>query len=187
MRRRFGLPADRSILLAVKEGRTMEKEIRVFQKILEQVHTCILVIIGKVVQASYQLAEQLGINQSIYWAGWVSDEDYPRYLACADVFFLPTYSDNINFHACFPGKILDFLATGRPLVTHDIGEIGMRLKNRDVSMLVQHNDQALADAVVTLLQDKERRKFLGDNARQIMLREWDWKIIGQRIATVIEV
>jgi glycosyltransferase involved in cell wall biosynthesis len=183
-RRRFGLPIDTPVLAAVRSG-NMHREVSVFARVLEQIPKAMLLMIGREPLAALQLATQRGFRDRIIATGWVSDADYPRYLACADVCFCPL-EDNLNNRARWPAKIVDYLTSGRATVTNHVGDVGPLFRQHEIGLLAGQADGELAEAVVTLLRDPDRRRFLADQARELMVREWDWKIRGRQIAKLME-
>ena len=42
--------------------------------------------------------------------------------------------------------------------------------------------EEFASEILTLLQAPERRHFLGEIARKVMVQEWDWRVRGPQIA-----
>lgn len=183
-RRRFGIPDGIPILLTSRE-RHLDHQIKIFAEVLRRVTNSYLVIIGNVPKEALKTAEELGIADHVRFAGWVSDEDYPLYLACADICYLPL--ENTLLHrARWPAKILDYLSAGRPVVTSDVGEVGALFKQHEVGILVGQSDEEFVESIVALINDEERCQFLGKNARRIMVEEWDWRVRGKQIARVVE-
>ncbi len=185
-RLRFGLSADRPIVLAVREG-TMVHEVRVFSHVLKRMPEALLIVVGNVPNEARRLSKELAIEHSVHWTGWVSDEEYPQYIACADVCFLPKDRTYKNSHANWTGKFLDYLACGRPAVVNDIGEEGAMLRENEVGVLSGDSDDEFADTIVALLKDEERAACMGANARRLMVEKWDWRMHGERIAKVVEI
>jgi glycosyltransferase involved in cell wall biosynthesis len=183
-RQRFGLPLNTPILVAARSG-DMRREVSVFAQVLQRVPDALFLMIGRESQAALQLATQLGIRERVVSSGWVSDEDYPRYLACADVCFCPL-EDNLNNRARWPAKIIDYLSSGRATVTNDVGDVGPLFRQHPIGLLVGQGDGQVAEGIVTLLQEPRRRQFLAEQARDLMVREWDWKIRGRQIAELME-
>src|SRR5262249_9737390 len=108
-----------------------------------------------------------------------------RYLASADVCVLPL-DNTLNNRARWPNKVADFLACGRATVTNDVGDVGELFKSHDIGMLAQQEDESLARAVIQLLRTPELAVTLGDNARKLMISEWDWDIRGKLVCSLIE-
>lgn len=61
------------------------------------------------------LAQELGVEEHVEFAGFVPDEDLPALYASHDVFVLPSY------HEAFGIVFVEALASGLPVVTSDVG------------------------------------------------------------------
>jgi glycosyltransferase involved in cell wall biosynthesis len=179
-RARLSLPEDSPILVAVSNG-DMCREIRIFGEVLRQAPKAVFLWVGRVAQAACELAERRGIEHRICRMGWVSDEDYPWVLGCADVCICPL-EDSLNDRARWPTKILDFLTAGRATVTNPVGEVETLFRKSHVGVLAAHSDEAFASEIVALLRAHDRRHFLGEISRKVMVQEWDWRVRGPQIA-----
>ncbi|HXE35254.1 MAG TPA: glycosyltransferase, partial [Verrucomicrobiae bacterium] len=140
----------------------------------------VFLLIGNVARPAWELAEQLAIEDRIGRMGWVSDEDYPWILGCADVCICPL-EDSLNDRARWPTKILDFLTAGRATVTNPVGEVGTLFCKSDVGVLAGYTDKEFAAEVVALFHAPDRRQFLGETARKVMVQQWDWRVRGPLI------
>jgi glycosyltransferase involved in cell wall biosynthesis len=179
-RKRFDLPEDAPIVVAVSNG-DMCREMRIFGEVLRQAPKSVFLLVGNVARPAWELAEQLAIDHRISRMGWVSDEDYPWVLGCADVCICPL-EDSLNDRARWPTKILDFLTAGRATVTNPVGEVEALFRKSDVGVLAGHSDEEFAGEIVALFRAPERRFFLGEIARKVMVEEWDWRVRGAQIA-----
>ena len=98
------------------------------------------------------LARELGVDGGIDWVGEVA-EPHPL-IAAADVFTLTSREDP------FPLVVLEAMALARPIVAFDVG--GVREQLDDTGVVVAAEDvDAMADAVVALLDDESERRRLG--------------------------
>jgi glycosyltransferase involved in cell wall biosynthesis len=183
VRHKYGLPVDRPVVAAVLDG-DMVRTVKIFGEVVRRVPNAIFLVVGTVGAEVKAVAERMGIGGSIHWAGRVSDDAYPEYLGCADVCFLPLRDGELN-QGRFAGKLLDYLASGRPAVINAVGDMGDLIRTREVGLATGQADEEIADGVAALLQDPERARFLGANAREVMVREWDWKLRGAAIARAI--
>lgn len=183
VRAQVKMPEDVPIILAVRNGDSC-REIRVFRQVLRRVPGALLLLIGSESPAATRLAEQLGLSSRVVSSGWVSDENYPRFLACADVCICPL-EDGRNDQARWPAKVLDFLASGCATVTNAVGEVGALFRKSHVGVLARHEDDAFAQDVADLLLDEPRRRFLGECARRAMVEEWDWRVRGPQILGMV--
>jgi glycosyltransferase involved in cell wall biosynthesis len=178
-RERFCLPEDSPILVAVANG-DMCREMRIFAEVLRQTPKAMFLLIGNVGRPVCELAEQLAVDHRVTRMGWVSDEDYPWVLGCADVCICPL-QDGLNDRARWPTKILDFLTAGRATVTNPVGEVETLFRKSSVGVLSAHSDEAFAAEITSLLRAHDRRHFLGEIARKVMVQEWDWRVRGPQI------
>ena len=179
-RGRFHLPGDVPIVVAVSNG-DMCREVRIFREVLRQTPKAVFLMVGSTSKAALALAERLGVEDRISRTGWVTDEDYPWVLGCADVCICPL-EDGLNDRARWPTKILDFLTAGRATVTNPVGEVEALFRKSDVGVLAGHTDEEFAGEIVALLCAPHRRRALGEIARKVMFEEWDWCVRGPQIA-----
>jgi glycosyltransferase involved in cell wall biosynthesis len=183
-RQQLGIPVDIPIVGATMDG-DMRDVVRIFSRVVDQLPDAMLLVLGKPQDTARKLASTLGVAPSIYWAGWVSDVDYPRYLSCANAFVLPLTNNVLN-RARFPGKVLDYLCAGRPVVTNNVGEVGELFLEHSIGRLVSHDEEDFAEALVYFLRKKDEAWELGQEARRVMVEEWDWRLRGQQIAAIVE-
>jgi glycosyltransferase involved in cell wall biosynthesis len=89
-----------------------------------------------------------------------------------------TYMD-----VALPVKLFDSLAAGRPVVVTPRIETARVIERFDVGIVAtgDHVDD-LAGALDRLLGDETRTRQLGARARETAEREFDWTILGNRIA-----
>jgi glycosyltransferase involved in cell wall biosynthesis len=72
-----------------------------------------------------------------------------------------------------PLALLEYMAAARPIVATRVGGIPDVLQDGVTGLLVPPRDvAALADALVSLLREEERRESLGAAARDLQQREW---------------
>ncbi|MEM4168427.1 MAG: glycosyltransferase [Candidatus Caldarchaeum sp.] len=180
----FGFPENVPVVLTGVDWET-ERSLLIFAEVLKKVPDALLILLGREHPSAARKAYEMGISEHVHFTGWVSDEDYPRYIACADVCFLPL-EDCLLHRARWPAKILDYLAAGRPVVTNGVGEVLDLFTQREVGVLAPYDVDKMADAIANLLKDQERRLYLGQQARRVMEEEWDWRVRGRKIAEVVE-
>jgi glycosyltransferase involved in cell wall biosynthesis len=188
MRARFGLPADRPILLAVREDDTM-RETRVAAEVAMRLPDVLVVFVGRIPERTKQLARELGLERNVHYAGWVSDDDYPRILSTADLCYLPKDPAQANSRANWTGKFLDYLACGVPAAVNDIGEEGALLRahsSQPIGVLTGHGFDEFAESVAHALRDRAALRAMGARARKVMVEGWDWRVRGAQIAAVVQ-
>jgi len=178
-RRQVRVPEGAPIVAALRNG-NMCREVLIFREVLRRVPGALFLMLGSSSAQALELAERAGISQQIISTGWVRDEDYPQYLACADVCFCPL-EDGRNDRARWPAKILDYLTAGRATVTNAVGEVADLFQEQPVGVLAGHSCEEFAEPIAELLRDPERRRALGESAREVMVRDWDYRLRGPLI------
>ena len=103
-------------------------------------------------------------------------------LGRATVLCIPTpahpYWDSVA-----PVKLFDCLAAGRPIVTTPRPETAAIVRDRDAGLVADGDDaEALAARLTELLEDPERARAMGTNARAAAEQDYDWRVIGERLA-----
>lgn len=80
-------------------------------------------------------------------------------------------------------KILEAMASGLPVVTTPLGIAGIEAKKE---VMVGKNSQELAQLVVDLLKNEEKRRAIGERARKLVKEKYDWQKISQKLERVWE-
>jgi glycosyltransferase involved in cell wall biosynthesis len=92
--------------------------------------------------------------------GTRSRDEMPQAYAEADVFCLPSWWE------AMPLSVLEAMAAGLPVVATDVGDVA-RLVTPDCGRVVPaHSPVLLADALRSLLEDPQRRRAMGEAARE---------------------
>lgn len=74
---------------------------------------------------------------------------------------------------------------GKPVISTDTGSIGEVLENDRTGLLVPPgNEKLLADAVLQLLLDDDKRSLFGKNAAEVARTKLSWEEIGQQTCEV---
>jgi glycosyltransferase involved in cell wall biosynthesis len=82
-------------------------------------------------------------------------------------------------------KLIDGLATGRPVIATPLGALGFDVRDGE-HLLIADSSTAFADAAVRLLGDAELRSRIGAAGRRLAQERYDWDVIGERFATMLE-
>jgi 1,2-diacylglycerol 3-alpha-glucosyltransferase len=132
-------------------------------------------------EAEYRkLATELGIAEKIVWIAPHSLEELPSYLALADVTVVPR--PECPGH---PVKLLNYMLACKPTVCFAGAAKGVTHLH-DAVVVPDHDWNALGDGIVTLLRDRALATRLGENARDTVLREFDWRQICPRIVRIYD-
>jgi glycosyltransferase involved in cell wall biosynthesis len=134
---------------------------------------CIVIGRGDALPSLRRLAAELGIEDKVWFTGYVSEEQLIRYLCTADVCVDPDPSNPFNDRSTML-KMMDYMALGRPVVAFDLPE--HRVTARSAALYVAPNDDlALARAVDELMENPERRRTMGEAGRTRVEQELAWR------------
>ncbi len=103
---------------------------------------------------------------NVHFHPQVALADVPPFLAAADA-LLVTLSGHETFRDFVPSKLIDFMASGRPVVLAAAGESAALVEQADAGIVVPPEDPAaLAAALKRLAADPEEAARLARNARE---------------------
>ena len=120
-----------------------------------------------------------GLTGQTVFTGRVPHEKIYDLISKASVFVLPSVKEGM------PMVLLEVMASGKPVIGSDISGISDVVTHGQNGLLVPpRNPEALANAVLTLLNDESLRRRLGRNARQLMVEKYSWNIITSKIEKV---
>jgi glycosyltransferase involved in cell wall biosynthesis len=129
------------------------------------------------------LASQEGLSSLLTFTGSVTHDEVPGYLAAADVAVATYHPDTGSYFS--PLKLFEYLAAGLPVVAAEMGEIPHCVRRGETGLLYPPGDaEALADALATLIADRERAVALGRNGREHVRRHHTWAANARTVAAV---
>jgi glycosyltransferase involved in cell wall biosynthesis len=116
-----------------------------------------LLLIGPSPTEARDRLEALAARTNVHWLGLKRYEDLPHYVAAFDVALIP-YLENEYTRSCFPLKLYEYLAAGKPVVASGLPE----LEGMEPDVVVTRGVQAFVRAVESAMSlrgraDVERR------------------------------
>lgn len=112
---------------------------------------------------SHQLAEQLGLQDRVAFAG--ARSDIPDILHASDVFVLTSHWEGL------PISILEAMRAGLPVIASRVGGIAEAVEDQVTGFLVERRDvDAVANALQVLKSKPELRKKMGQAGRERYLK-----------------
>lgn len=110
-------------------------------------------------------ARQLGVTDSVTFTGWLDQRKLYARLQRSHVGVAPYLDNKYNYFE--PVKILDYQMVGLPVVASALGVIPQMVDDGIGGILVPPGDvDALAEAIVTLAQNLDLRRQMGQASRQ---------------------
>jgi phosphatidyl-myo-inositol dimannoside synthase len=177
-RSRAGLNRERILLTVgnVSDRKGQDVVIRALPRILKDVPDVDYFMIGlpnKEKQFA-RLAQQLGVAAHVHFLGPVDDAKLLGWLNCCDVFVMTSRHTAEEFEG-FGIAVVEAALCGKPAIVS--GNSGLAEAVLDgVSGLVvpEEDEQATADAILTLLQDADLRTEMGKAARKRAREQQTW-------------
>ncbi|MCF2906675.1 glycosyltransferase family 4 protein [Octadecabacter sp. CECT 8868] len=103
---------------------------------------------------------ELGCEDGVRLAGYLSQDEVAEELRAADLFVLPSFAEGV------PVVLMEALASGLPVIATRIAGIGELVTPGETGELVAPGDVAgLTTAITTLLNDADMRNKMGENGR----------------------
>ena len=132
------------------------------------------------------LAVKMGLGEVVRFSGFLDNAKKNREAGLADIYINTNHIDNM------PVSVIEACAMGLPVVATNVGGIPDLLTDNQTGLLVPDNDdQAMAEAVIKLLEDRELAARLSLNGRRLaesfawenVLPKWEKlfsEVLGQR-------
>lgn len=120
-------------------------------------------------------AHKGGYKAALHLVGWVEPEFIPDYLAAGDVALYPMDDTLYNRTKC-PAKLTELLLAARAVVADCVGQCAEYIGDGQSGILCDPSmpDQMIA-AAVELLENRQYATKLGENARQRVLANFNWR------------
>ena len=129
-------------------------------------------------------AAELGVADYVTFIGRVSDQKLLEVLNTADVCVNPDEHNAMNDKSTM-NKIMEYMALGKPIVQFDMTE--GRFSAQEASLYAAPNDPVdLAEKIVGLLDDPERRERMGQFGRKRVVDELAWSHEAPKLLAAYE-
>jgi glycosyltransferase involved in cell wall biosynthesis len=128
---------------------------------------------GTELEPMKRYAAELGIADHVTFTGRAPDKEMVEMLNTADVCVNPDLLTEMNDKSTM-NKVMEYMALGKPVVQFDLTE--GRFSAREASLYAKPNDEVdLANKIVELLDDPERRQRIGQYGRERIEKELAWE------------
>ena len=176
-----GLPEDAHVVAFIGfADYDLDFLTRAVVEILGRDPTAHLVTAGADLSVLPEAVERAGLQARLHMLGFIPYSSLERVLACADAFLLPFTSRPVNLGR-FPNKLGDYLAAGRPIVTHPTGDMEAWIGSTGAGILASEDPVEFADEVIRLMNDPRRCLKMGRQARRLAEGELSWSTLAARV------
>jgi glycosyltransferase involved in cell wall biosynthesis len=124
------------------------------------------------------LIDRLGLVQSVVIRGFLQDDEELRLLVSSSrVFVLPSQREGFGL------AVAEAMASGVPCVLSDIPAFAENFGEAALMVPVE-DSEALANAIISILQDPATAARLGENGRSLV-RTMTWDVVAAREADIV--
>jgi phosphatidylinositol alpha-1,6-mannosyltransferase len=179
-RRELGLDHSRVLLTIgkVSPRKGQDVAVRALPAMLMKIPNLVYLAVGlPTQQATYgRLAAELGVAEHVRFVGAVAPDDLVRYVNCADLIVAPSRHTPTGEFEGYGIAVVEAALCGKPaVVSRNCGLEEAILDGRTGLSVPENDPGATAVAVLTLLEDDDRRRAMGDAARIRALAEQTWE------------
>ena len=180
-RNKWGIKEDMEIVLFM--GRLnwvkgFDTLIPAFAEILKKRPNAILIIAGPD-EAGYKKNIQLLITHyqlqnKVIFTGLISGKEKEAALRESDVFVLPSFSESFSM------ATIEAMNAGLPVVITSGVAISEEIKNANVGIVIEKDIKLLADAVVDLLENKDKAENMSQRGREFVHDNFSAESVARR-------
>lgn len=125
--------------------------------------------------------QKKGLTDIIQVNGWIEHKEKVAALHASTMLVLPSHSEGM------PNVILEAMATKTPIVATSVGGMKEILQNRENALIAEVNNPVdLSEKICQMLQDRDLRFRLSENAYREVARKYDVGIIKEQFFQIIE-
>ncbi len=138
-------------------------------------------------QAYRRAIREAGLESTMVLIDPVPFDAVPPYIAVARVGLLLFQPGLPNHTLAMPHKLFDYMREARPVIAPDFSlEVARIVKEADCGLLVDvTSPQAIATAMLDLLEHPEKAARLGQNGRRLVETKYNWQQDERRLIEAI--
>jgi len=131
-----------------------------------------------------KLVFDLGLKEKIIFTGAVAHKNIPYYIAAADI-CVASFKETKVSRCKSPLKIVEYLASGKPVVASLVGEV--RNMAGGCAVLAKEGDfHSLAEGISRLVKDRNLRERLSKAARAKVEKKYNWNYTADSLLCAYE-
>jgi glycosyltransferase involved in cell wall biosynthesis len=128
---------------------------------------------GNHLEAMKTMCNEMNLEDCVEFTGRVSDDVMLDYLNTADICVNSDSYNSMNDKSTM-NKILEYMALKKPIVQFDLKE--GRYSAQEASLYAEHNNaRDLADKIIYLLENPDKRKEMGEYGFARIVNELSWE------------
>ncbi|PYK29921.1 MAG: hypothetical protein DME57_08635 [Verrucomicrobia bacterium] len=186
-RQRFPQANNKRVVLflsRIDPKKGIERLLEAFANVHRQLKDVILVIAGDG-EASYldslhERMKEFQIDQAVVWTGHLDGPLKAAAFAAADVFVLPSYSENFGIAAA------EAIACGVPVIVSENVALSDEIGTNDAGLVVKTEAHEIANAIYRMLTDLEVSGRLSINGERLAIERYGSDSVGRQLRTLYD-
>ena len=136
--------------------------------------TCFLIVgSGEAESTIREKISKLGLEKQVIMRPFVNYDELVRYICLADV-SVNTFIPSLVTHCVLPGRVLQSIACGVPVVSTPLQGMMSYSKGTD-AVIYRDLDVSFVDAVTELLNNPTKSKEIGLASRELVISKGTWQ------------
>ena len=145
---------------------------------------CVLIGDGPEYQRLQALAVSLGLGKSLHFTGYLTGPALMEHLSALDIGVIPDPPNSFNDKLSM-NKVFEYMMLGIPFVQFNLRQA--RREAGEAALVIEHHSpSALADGIIALADDPARRQQMGETAKVIAGRDFQWPLEAARYLAAYE-
>ena len=186
-RNRHGIPRDRPMLAflgRIHPIKGLDVLLQALARVKEEIPEVILAVAGPD-EDGYRtelerLAQSLGIDGHLCWLGTIEEKAKFGFLVDADVFVLPSFSENFGLAA------VEAMAVGCPVIVGRGVNIAPKVDAYGAGWVVSTEAEPLASAIVEALYNPEACRAAGVAGQRLVADSYDGEVVAREMLKAYE-
>ena len=174
----YGIPGDRTIVLFLSRLHPKKRPdllIEAFQQAIIQNSHCHLILAGsgdtEYTNCLQQLVAKNHLSDRVTFTGFVTGEQKNLILQGADIFVLPSYSENFGI------AVAEAMAAGLPVIVTPGVQISTDIAIANAGIVIDSKTE-LVRAIAQLVESQAMRSQLSQNAIKLATNKYNWDKIA---------
>ena len=131
-------------------------------------------------------AAALGVSEQVSFLGYVGAERRVAVLSAMDIATLPACAERNKEQGVSPLKVRDYAAMSGVILAADLPGLEEVAEAEALVLHVPDDALDLAQKMIELYRDQDRREKLARNSRAYADRHYSWAVIGERLLATLE-
>ena len=185
LRRAYGIPETTPIILFFSRLHPKKRPdllLGALNQLASQNHDFHLLMAGsgdpEYLSYLTNLVSSLGLQSQTSMTGFVTGQKKDLLLQGSDLFVLPSFSENFGI------AVAEAMAAGLPVIITPGVQIAPEVADENAGLIVEGEVDAVADAMLKLLDSPELRYKLGENGKRLVRHRYCWSAIAQNLSFV---